>query len=118
MKFTFPMPVNLANSRLHWRVKHNLKKAYWEKCDGLQLVGFLPPPPDDPFERATATVRLYVHNLMDEGNAMARLKWIEDWLVTRGYLVDDRSRNLHYPEPAQQTIDRKDPRVEIEVRRA
>ena len=88
MKFTFPMPVNLANSRLHWRSKHKLKKAYWDRCDMLQLIGKLPPP-GQPLRQANATVHFYTHNLMDESNAMARLKWIEDWLVTRGYLVVD-----------------------------
>jgi hypothetical protein len=32
---------------------------------------------------------------------MARLKWPIDWLVGRGYLVDDGPDRLAYDEPTQ-----------------
>lgn len=44
---------------------------------------------------------------MDQGNLLSRMKWIEDWLVTRGYLVDDRARNLVWISVPEQAVTRK-----------
>jgi len=104
---------------MHWRDKHRAKNRYWAKLDNLQLIGEIPPPPEQPWTKAEARVHWYVRNLMDVGNAYARLKFCEDWLVTRGYLVDDRQANLTYPEQPAQTVTRKKPElcVEIELER-
>jgi len=118
VKLTFPLPVNLANSRLHHFVKHSKRKAYWRLLDGLLTLGRLPEPPHRPWVRVEATVTYYVWNRMDQGNAMNRLKWIEDWLTSRGYLVDDREENLAYTGLPRQLINRKkgQQRVELELR--
>lgn len=115
MKLVLPLPKNLANWRAHHMVKHREKKAYWKRCDNLMYFPDFPlPPKDGPMESVTLAATWYVGNLMDEGNAVHRLKWIEDWLVTRGYIMDDRTANVSLSKPVQ-FIDRKDPRVEIEI---
>jgi hypothetical protein len=43
---------------------------------------------------------------MDDGNAMNRHKWIEDWLTTRGYIVDDRKKNLEWEGFPEQIVKR------------
>ena len=46
---------------------------------------------------------------MDDGNALARHKWVEDWLVTRGYIVSDRKSCLTWLGFPEQHVTRKEP---------
>jgi hypothetical protein len=55
----------------------------------------------------TATLTLY--NAMDHDGAVSRCKWALDWLVTRGYLVDDGPAILTWTGMPQQVVDRKLP---------
>lgn len=114
MTFVLPLPVNLANSRMHWRVKLNAKQAFYAECDRRQAAGLLPAPPKSPWQRCVAKVTLYLGAEMDNDNAAARTKFCWDWLKTRGYIVDDKRKNveqLGYPE---QRIKRgQDYRIEI-----
>lgn len=117
MVFRVPLPPNLGNARMHWRVRHNQKKEYWQTLDGLQLVGQLPNPPQAPWTQALAAVRVFGYNYQDESNVFARLKFLEDWLVTRGYIIDDNRKVLSYTGIPSQTIDRKNPRIEFTLTR-
>jgi len=109
LTITFPMPLNLANARLHWRVKHNAKVAYWETLDNLQTVKRIPAPPKTPWTKVRVASVMVVGAAMDDGNAMNRHKWVEDWLVTRGYLVDDSKKHLTWDGVPTQRISRKEP---------
>ena len=66
-------------------------------------------------KRKTLTATLYVWGRMDPDNAVARLKWPIDCLVGHGLLRDDNGRWLDFTEIPKQVIDRKNPRVEIEL---
>lgn len=109
LTLVFPMPPNLANGRMHWRVKWKAKVAYWAQLDLLQRAKRLPPPPKVPHARARVSSVMVLGNPMDEGNAMNRHKWIEDWLVTRGYLEDDRRTCLTWDGFPAQIVTRKEP---------
>ena len=111
MTFHFPLPANIANARLHWARKHRAKMAYWDRLDTLKRTGRLPAPPEVPVLAAEARDIWFVWNVMDEGNARARLKWVEDWLVTMKYLADDKQSNLTYPGPPEQHVDRRNPKL-------
>jgi hypothetical protein len=104
MRFVFPMPPNLANGRMHWRVKHKAKTDYWRILDFGQRL--FPRLPDKPFEKATISVVLRLGHAMDDDNAMARVKWALDWLVTRGYIVDDKRKNLKWEGLPEQIVKR------------
>ena len=113
MKFVLPLPVNLANSRIHWATKHKRKLEYWAELDLLMMLKRIPPTPPEPFASVSLAHTWYLYGTpMDEGNSYNRLKWVEDWLVTRGYLVDDKSDNVHLLRPVQY-IDRKNQRLEL-----
>lgn len=116
-----PLPPRLTNSAKgrsrHWRALENEKKAYWERLDLLRMLRKLPPPPAAPIEHAEATAVLYLWNPMDDDGAMARMKWPMDWLKRSGYIRDDRRKNLRWTGLPDQEIDRKNPRVELEIRR-
>lgn len=112
MRFTFPLPPNLANGRMHWRTLTRKKTAYNADCDVLQLHE-LPPPPAQPFARATIAVTLTVGAQMDHDNAVARCKWPIDWLVTRGYLVDDKPKHLSWTGFPLQRVRRSEHGVDI-----
>ena len=114
MKLIFPMPPNLANSRMHWRTKHNAKKSLWAYMDVRQIfdIGF-PKPPREPMAKATISSVMYLGGAMDDDNAMNRHKWLLDWLKSRGYIMDDRKKCLTWAGLPEQVIDRKNQRIEI-----
>jgi hypothetical protein len=115
---TLPLPENIANKtsgRSHWSVTHRAKKAYYAACDERQRCGLVPPPPREPFAKATIRATLYVFNHMDEGNAMHRVeKWPCDWLKTRGYIKDDRRSCLKW-EGFPTQIVKRDGKYRVEI---
>jgi hypothetical protein len=91
LTFELPLPPRLDASGWggHWRKKHEAKKKYWDLLDTLVTVRRLPRPLARwPKVQGTAEVRTCP--IMDEDNAYRRLKWVWDWLQSRGYLVNDR----------------------------
>jgi len=117
-KLVFPLPVNIANSRMHWAERNRKKKAYWAHLDLEVYKGTIPPAPDEPVAKAEAWDHWRIWNRSDQDNLRARLKWVQDWLVTRGYLADDTADVLTFPEHPTQEIDRKRPRLELTIREA
>lgn len=103
---TLPMPENVANARMHWRTKHRARKSYFGVCDGRQGMGQIAPPPLQAFAHATIQATMYLGASMDHDNALARLKWAVDWLVTRGYLLDDNRACLAWDGLPHQIIKR------------
>jgi hypothetical protein len=112
-----PLPPRLTNSAKgrsrHWRALHREKRAYWEAVDLRRMLKRIPPPPAEPMEQAEVSATLYLWSPMDDDGALARMKWILDWLVRRGYLVDDSRKHLRWTALPEQVIDRKEPRVEV-----
>lgn len=111
IRLTLPLPPNRANAREHWRTTHRKKTAYYERAD-LAIEVQVPRSFRWVQERRTLTTTLYVWAKMDKGNAVARLKWLEDSLVRNGLLVDDSEEWLDLRLP-KQVIDRKNMRVEL-----
>ena len=112
LTFQMPLPPNQGNRRGHWRVGWQAKKDFYAACDARQNVSLLPAPPSEPWDAATLSAHFYVHNLSDPDNLHARLKFVQDWLVTRGYIVDDSPAHLTLVT-ATQEIDRKDKRLHV-----
>ena len=117
IKLVLPMPPNRANARKHWRVVLKEKKAYWERLDLLYCARELPKAPKSPPERTRLKTQMYVFSIMDHDNAVARLKLALDWLVRAGYIADDSPKHLDLEMP-EQVVDRKNPRLEIELEAA
>ena len=116
MKLTLPLPPNRANAREHWRTTHRKKVQYYEKARNailLELVNNVEWT-GDCTERMRLDSTFYLWNKMDRGNAVARLKFVEDVLVKTGLLVDDNEEWLDLQMPTQ-VIDRRNPRVVIEI---
>ena len=113
MILTLPLPPNRANAREHWRATHRKKKVYYERADLALFAQELELPWG--CDRPTLTATLYVYRKMDPDNATARLKWPIDCLVRHGVLVDDSEKHLDFTQIPKQVIDRKNPRVEIEL---
>ena len=121
LSLILPMPSNIANgAHGHYYGRHRAKLAYWESLDVISHwcgrpgkwkvidVEFdIPAPPPTPFAKASIRSRMYLGNAMDDSNAMRRHKWIEDWLKTRGYIVDDRKKCLTWEGFPEQVISRK-----------
>jgi hypothetical protein len=115
LRFTFPLPPNIANARMHWRVKLRAKKDFFANADTMQMFGDFPPPPKQRISKARIRAKVYAWNKGDTGNVMNRMKWIEDWLVTRGYLEDDSEKHLQWEGFPEQLISRKVKQVEITI---
>lgn len=110
-----PAPPNLANSRMHWRVKHNKKVAYWRTlttlhlgAGGIQASPF-PKTPRNALTKVRITAHFVLGNTMDQDNLMARCKWPIDWLKEAGYLVDDSPKHLTWTGIPTQEVSRKTP---------
>lgn len=101
------MPTNIANGRMHWRVKHNAKVAYWETLDLLLAAKQIAPPPKHPLGHPRIAAVMTLGNRMDADNAMARLKWPCDWLQSRGYIANDK--HLEWAGLPTQIVTRKQP---------
>jgi hypothetical protein len=114
MIFELPLPPNTGNQRGHWRTRERQKKDFWKACDNLQYFPDFPYPPRSPMERVTIQATWFVHNRMDPDGAVFRLKYVLDWLRTRGYIADDREANVTLLPPVQH-IDRKSKRLVLEV---
>lgn len=109
-RFTFvlPLPKNVANNRAHHMVEYRQKKRYKRSCTARY-----PRKWSRPMERARLSATFFVWNLMDQtDNLPARLKFPQDWLVERGYILDDHPDCLTLGD-VRQEIDRSDQRVEI-----
>ena len=126
-RFVIPLPPNRANARGHTRWMNRAKKDYWKALDNIQAFGTsltygdgfsIPKPPAEPHEKVETSAVLYVWNAMDHGNAMNRLKWIEDWIVRAGYVVDDSPEHWEWTAIPRQQIDRSHPRVELTMEAA
>lgn len=104
-----PLPPNLANSRMHWRVKENARRKYASECDWRSTLPGFPRPPKEPWTGATVRAVLTMPAAMDDDNAMARCKWALDWCVRWGYLLDDKRKVLRWEGLPDQVITRKGP---------
>lgn len=108
LTFRFPMPPNLANSRMHYMAKHKSKTSHWAMCDLLAKGGLLPKKPKSaPWDKAVVASQMVVGALHDHDNAVARHKFVLDWLVKRGYLVDDSPKHLRWEGFPTQRVSRK-----------
>jgi hypothetical protein len=112
VKFTLPLPPNMANGRMHWRAKYEAQKSWAARAIVAepQLRGR-----HDVVPRAVVTAVLYVHQAMDDDNAVARIKWCLDLLVKRGILAGDKRPQCQLAGIPDQFVDRKNPRVELTV---
>ena len=109
MRFVLPLPPNIANARWHWAQRNRHRTSYLTLCT---VADHRRPP--EPIAPAVVTATLYVHNMMDDDNAVARLKWAIDWLKVREIIEDDHPACMTLAE-VRQVVDRKRPRVEIRV---
>jgi hypothetical protein len=109
LTLSLPMPLNIANARLHWRVKQNAKVAYFDTLDTMQAAKLLPAPPKTPLAAPRIAVVMTLGNRMDLDNAMARLKWPLDFLQSRGYIVNDK--DLQWEGMPTQRVTRSSPSV-------
>ncbi len=115
MKLTLPLPPNRANAREHWRVTDRKKNDYYVYAAAAihnQRPSGWWPSGNPTRMRLDAT--LYLWARMDLDNLVSRLKWILDSLVNYGLLMDDNEKWLDLQMP-KQVVDRKNPRVEIEL---
>ena len=88
---------------------------FCSRCnDALYLLHRMPWPDAAPPERASIKVRMYLGARMDHDNAMARLKFLLDWLVMSHYIADDSPKRLEWEGLPEQVVKRDgNYRVEI-----
>jgi hypothetical protein len=122
LTFVVPMPPTLTNSAKgrsrHWRALERETTLYWSALDWAQRIGSIPAPPPAPWPKARIASVMVLGGAMDDDNAMARHKWLKDWLVTRGYLVSDRKTCLTWEGFPGQRVTRKErPSITITLTR-
>ena len=108
-----PLPINRANTRMHWATERRLRGQYFDTCD-LLCAKYLRKHYKWPLWEVTLlTATFYLWSTMDEDNLTARLKWPLDWMVERSFFKDDSPEYLHLAGIPMQEIDRKYQRLEI-----
>lgn len=118
--FVVPMPPLVTNAggqrSRHWRSLEAEKAAYWELLDliaSARLYGVtglvIPARPTAPIARVTVTSAMVLGGHMDDDNAVARHKWLIDWLVSRCYLASDRRSCVRWAGFPTQRVTRKEP---------
>lgn len=114
-----PMPPTVTNSgkgrSRGWWSTNRERKTYQMQLDELQAAGLIPRPPVAPLQRVSIASVMYLGGAMDDDNAMARHKPLLDWLKTRGYLADDRKKNIVWTAFPSQVVKRKDANYRIEL---
>lgn len=96
LTFELPMPDSRNDKRrhAHWATVHKRTQAYYALCKRVVGLQGLTLPRGWPALLATATC--HVHGSNDEGNAIARLKPLEDWIVLQGVVPSDARRHWHW----------------------
>lgn len=118
-----PMPPTLTNSgkgrSRHWRVLEREKQGYWTHLAYIdhicRLSSFgdvpwlIPAPPRARFASVWVESYMVLGGAMDDDNAVARHKWLLDWLVAHGYLASDRRTCVRWAAFPTQLVTRKQP---------
>jgi hypothetical protein len=87
LTLTFPMPLNVANARLHWRAKARKHDA-WKMLAIVQEPKLRGRP--ECFGRVRVSVTFFTGRwVQDTDNLIARAKWPLDLLKERGFIADD-----------------------------
>ena len=106
-------PINLNHFRNAYFHAINRSKILYKEQIQSQLVGLVLSPP------VTITYTYYPPDkrLSDLGNVLTiQSKYFEDALVELGYLEDDNHNIINQIIYRVGTLDKVDPRVEIEIR--
>ena len=114
----FPMPAKESTNASfggHWRTRKDATDAFLGQCDTLKSHGLMPPPPDVPPLMVRMRVTMFVARYNDDGNAVGRLKRIEDWLTRNGYIFDDSRKHLKLEMPEQFLCGKTPQRVVVEL---
>lgn len=116
IKIILPPPPDVGgNARKNWRTALRDKKRYYNACDERQLLGLIPPPPAKPIAFCKITTHFRTHCTLDWDNICGRQKLPLDFLVTRGYLLDDSPKVIPVCPVVTQEIDRQNKQIEITI---
>lgn len=109
IELTVPMPPSITNASgasRHWRSVYQKKMEYWDQLDLRLAYKAIPKPPETPIMKAHIRSIMYLGGAMDDDNAMARHKPLLDWLKHKGYIADDRRKNLTWEGLPEQIVKR------------
>jgi hypothetical protein len=113
LTLVLPLPLNIANSRLHWAVKNKKKQRYFEELSLRKDARLIPRPTYSYPRRVRVDVTLFVWSKLDRDNAYSRCKWPLDWLVGNGYLAEDCEDRIELV--VTQKVDRKNQRMQVTI---
>ena len=103
---TLPLPDsrNAGKRHAHWATVYKRTQAYYAACARC-TVGIVWPQ----WEALTASAIVYPRGSNDEGNLMARLKPLEDWIVRQGVVPSDKPKHWHWEGIPVQIVQRQYP---------
>jgi hypothetical protein len=106
IKVFLPMPSERANARKHYMAAAKEKRDYFDACNLFLMETHQTVPHQLVFVRYN--VHLETGRAMDFDNLVARTKWPIDFLVERGFLVNDDPKHFWpYQLPTQEIIYKK-----------
>lgn len=96
LQLTLPLPFSRnKKSGGSWRASAAQKTRYYEQCARWASLGGVRFP-SIPWPALLASAVCYPHGMNDEGNLLARLKPLEDWIVKQGLVPDDKPKHWHW----------------------
>lgn len=112
---TLPVPLSLANTRLHWAAKVRAKHE-WQARALATEPRLLRDRPAKPLEAVEIVAVFYLVRKRDPDNAAASLKWVLDLLVQLGWLKDDNADVVRGLTVRQSRVSRRsEQRVTLSV---
>jgi len=118
---TLALPPNMANKPPHWSLKARYMNGHRKIVGANFLIHNWLDEVESvheklvlPLDKPDLHWTVYTHQIMDENNCRARLKWPEDALVHNGVIKDDAPQYIG-KQTVVNEIYRKNPRVELRV---
>lgn len=130
MRLVLPLPPSPNKRSSHWAVEQRAKNEYRAACWIQAVKQAMPRAIEDLPAKVIVQATFYLRNRRDEAdNLPGSLKWTLDTLKakqtgkldwrqglyeTKGFLIDDGPDHCEALPPTQY-LDRKEPRVELEI---
>lgn len=132
MILVLPLPDSPNRGPSHHMARHAVKNEYRERCWIAAVRAVQPKAEQDLPAKVVVRSTFYIRNRRDEDNLKASLKacldtlkarqtgkcdWRNGLYTEKGYFIDDDPDRCHVAEP-RQFIDRRDPRLVLEIEAA
>lgn len=90
------------------RAPHPALRSEMERLAAVNILDYngQPWPAETPFAQISVRSCMNLGASMDDDNALARHKWVFDWMKNRAYIVDDKKKCVQWESLPEQVVKR------------